>query len=46
MYWKEKTEQNAQVLRESLLTIEATEWQYTHGVRSIGTLAPDNWFND
>ncbi len=46
MYWKEKTEQNAQVLRDSLLTIEATKWQYTHGVRNVETIAPDNWFND
>ncbi len=46
MYWKEKTEQNAQVLRDSLLTIEATKWQHTHGVRNVETIAPDNWFND
>ena len=46
MYWKEKTEQNAQVLRDSLLTIAATKWQYTHGVRNVETIAPDNWFND
>ena len=46
MYWKEKTEQNAQVLRDSLLTLEATKWQYTHGVRDVETIAPDNWFND
>ncbi len=46
MYWKEKTEQNAQILRDSLLTIEATKWQYTHGVRNVETIAPDNWFND
>ena len=42
MYWKEKTEQNAQVLRDSLLTIEATKWQHTHGVRNVETIAPDN----
>ena len=45
-YWKDKTEQNAQVLRDSLLTLEATKWQYTHGVRNAETIAPDNWFND
>ena len=45
-YWNEKTAENAKVLRDSLLTIEATKWQYTHGVRSVETIAPDNWFND
>ena len=45
-YWKDKTPENAKVLRDSLLTIEATKWQYTHGVRNVETIAPDNWFND
>jgi len=30
-YWKEKSKENADVLRNSLLTIEATKWQYTNG---------------
>ena len=45
-FWKEKTAENAQVLRDTLLTIEATKWQYTNGVRNVETIAPDNWFND
>ncbi len=45
-YWKDKTPENAKVLRDSLLTVEATKWQYTHGVRDVETIAPDNWFND
>ncbi len=45
-YWKDKTLENAQILRDSLLTVEATKWQYTHGVRNVETIAPDNWFND
>jgi pimeloyl-ACP methyl ester carboxylesterase len=45
-YWKEKTPENAKVLRDSLLTVEATKWQYTHGVRSPEAIAPDNWFHD
>ena len=45
-YWKDKTPENARVLRDNLLTIEATEWQYTHGVRNPETIAPDNWFHD
>ena len=45
-FWKEKTAENAKVLRDTLLTIEATKWQYTNGVRNAETIAPDNWFND
>jgi pimeloyl-ACP methyl ester carboxylesterase len=45
-YWKEKSKENADVLRDSLLTIEATKWQYTNGVRNPETIAPENWFHD
>ena len=45
-YWKDKTPENTKTLRDALLTIEATKWQYTHGVRDVETIAPDNWFND
>jgi len=45
-YWKEKSKDNADVLRNNLLTIEATKWQYTNGVRNPETIAPDNWFHD
>ena len=45
-YWKEKSNENADVLRDSLLTIEATKWQYTNGVRNPETIAPENWFHD
>jgi pimeloyl-ACP methyl ester carboxylesterase len=45
-YWKEKSKENADVLRNNILTIEATEWQYTNGVRNPETIAPDNWFHD
>ena len=45
-YWKEKSKENGEVLRNSLLTIEATKWQYTNGVRNPETIAPENWFHD
>jgi pimeloyl-ACP methyl ester carboxylesterase len=45
-YWKEKSKENSDVLRDSLLTIEATKWQYTNGVRNPETIAPENWFHD
>lgn len=45
-YWKDKTPENAQVLRDNLLTIEATEWQYTNGARNKALISPDNWIVD
>jgi len=45
-YWKEKSTENAEVLRNSLLTIDATKWQYTNGARNLETIAPDSWFHD
>lgn len=41
-YWKDKTEKNAAPLRE-FLTLDTTKWQYTHGVRNVETISPDNW---
>ena len=45
-YWQNKNPENAQVLAENLLTLEATKWQYTNGVRNLAAIAPDNWFHD
>jgi pimeloyl-ACP methyl ester carboxylesterase len=45
-YWKDKSQENAEVLRDNLLTLEATKWQYTNGVRHLEAIAPDNWFHD
>ena len=44
-YWKDRTEVNAEALRK-LLTIDATKWQYTHGVRSVVSISPDTWTVD
>ena len=41
-YWKERTPENGDALRK-LLTLEATQWQYTHGTRNAETISPDNW---
>jgi len=41
-YWKDKTAENGDALRK-LLTIDATKWQYTHGVRDVERISPDNW---
>ena len=44
-YWKAHTPENAAALR-GLLTIDATKWQYTHGVRDLEAISPDNWNTD
>jgi len=41
-YWQDRTPSNAEALSK-LLTIEATQWQYTHGVRNPAAISPDNW---
>ncbi len=45
IYWKERTEVNAKPLRE-FFEIGATKWQYTHGVRNVEAISPDNWTVD
>ena len=41
-YWKNRTPENAKPLR-GLLTLDATKWQYTEGVRNIQSISPDTW---
>lgn len=44
-YWKDRSEKNAEPLRK-FLNLEATKWQYTHGVRNPEAISPDNWIVD
>lgn len=44
-YWKDRSEQNAAVMRK-LLTLDATKWQYTNGVRNVEVISPDAWTTD
>ena len=44
-YWKNRNKENEAALKK-FLTIEATKWQYTHGVRDIEAISPDNWLVD
>jgi pimeloyl-ACP methyl ester carboxylesterase len=44
-YWQDRTEKNAEPLRK-FLTLEATKWQYTHGVRNVEAISPDTWTID
>jgi pimeloyl-ACP methyl ester carboxylesterase len=41
-YWKAKTPENEAALRK-LLTVDATRWQYTNGVRNVEAISPDTW---
>jgi pimeloyl-ACP methyl ester carboxylesterase len=45
-YWSEPTEENRDVLRQNILTLEATRWQYTHGVANPETVAPEGYTLD
>jgi pimeloyl-ACP methyl ester carboxylesterase len=44
-YWYEPNENNKDATKWQL-TIEATKWQYTHGVRNESAISPDNWILD
>lgn len=41
-YWKDRTPANAEPLK-GFLTLDTTKWQFTHGVRNVETISPDNW---
>jgi pimeloyl-ACP methyl ester carboxylesterase len=45
VYWQDRSEKNAEPLRK-FLTLEATRWQYTHGVRNVEAISPDTWTID
>ncbi|HEY7108528.1 MAG TPA: alpha/beta hydrolase [Nitrososphaeraceae archaeon] len=44
-YWKEPNEKNKDALKK-FLAVEATKWQYTHGVKNENAISPDNWIHD
>lgn len=41
-YWSDHSREKGDGLR-SLLTLDATKWQYTSGVRNVETISPDTW---
>lgn len=41
-YWGDRSKEKGDGLR-SLLTLDATKWQYTSGVRNVETISPDTW---
>lgn len=44
-YWNERTDENAAPLAK-FISPEGVEWQYTHGVRNVAAISPDNWNMD
>lgn len=44
-YWQERSPENADKLKY-LVTLEATKWQYTNGVRNPEAISPDTWTMD
>jgi pimeloyl-ACP methyl ester carboxylesterase len=44
-YWNDRSPEQAEALRQ-LLTLDATKWQYTHGVHNLEAINPDNWTLD
>jgi len=45
-YWAAPTAKNRQTLRKNILTLEATRWQYTHGVVEPEKVAPESYTLD
>jgi len=45
-YWAEPTAENREVIRENVLTLEGTRWQYTHGVTIPERVAPESYTLD
>jgi pimeloyl-ACP methyl ester carboxylesterase len=45
-YWSQPTAENREVIRQNILTPEATRWQYTHGVENPESVAPESYTLD
>lgn len=43
-YWAEPTQENGDALR-AFLTLDATKWQFTHGVGDVSAVNPDNFWH-
>lgn len=45
-YWAEPTKENREVIRQNVLTLEGTRWQYTHGVADPESVPPESYTLD
>ncbi len=44
-YWKDASAENRDALAK-FLELDATKWQWTHGVQDLSTISPDTWTID
>jgi pimeloyl-ACP methyl ester carboxylesterase len=44
-FWRDPSDEHRAALAKSL-ELDATKWQYTHGVRRVESISPDNWLID
>ena len=42
-YWNDPTSTEKRDALRGFLTLDATKWQFTHGVRNVDVISPDNW---
>src|ERR1700728_1980432 len=45
-YWAEPTAENREVIRQAILNLEGTRWQYTHGVANPESVPPESYTLD
>ena len=45
-YWSAPTAENREILRQNIMTLETTRWQYTHGVANPEAVAPESYTLD
>jgi len=45
-YWSQPTAENRDVIRQNILTLEGTRWQYTFGVANPKAVAPESYTLD
>ena len=45
-YWANPTAENREAIRQNILTLDGTRWQYAHGVASPENIAPESYTLD
>jgi pimeloyl-ACP methyl ester carboxylesterase len=45
-YWSAPTSENREVIRQNILNLEGTRWQYTHGVANPESVPPESYTLD
>jgi pimeloyl-ACP methyl ester carboxylesterase len=45
-YWAQPTAENREVIRDNILNLDGTRWQYTHGVADPESVPPESYILD